>query len=117
MIALVSLISLMSLPSLQPQTIKADRAKAAFDRLKQLEGEWRGKSTKGWTEKVEYSVIAGGSVLMERSFGAHPNEWMATMIHLDRDRLLLTHYCIAKNQPRLVATDIEIGRASCRERV
>jgi hypothetical protein len=81
-----------------------DQAKAAFAALKKLAGEWRGKSTKGWTEKIDFQVIAGGSVLMDRSFGAHPDEWMATMIHMDGDRLLLTHYCIAKNQPRLVAT-------------
>lgn len=27
------------------------------------------------------------------------------MFHLDGDRLLLTHYCVARNQPRLVATE------------
>ena len=36
---------------------------------------------------------------------------MATVFHLDGDRLLLTHYCVARNQPRLVATSIsEDGR-------
>ena len=89
-----------------PAAISGVEAKTAFERLKTLAGEWRGKSTKGWTEKIQYDVIAGGSVLMERSFGAHPNEWMTTMIHLDGDRLLLTHYCIAQNQPRLVATKV-----------
>jgi hypothetical protein len=89
-----------------PTPIRGEQANAAFEKLKTLEGKWEGKSTKGWTERVEYDAIAGGSVLMERSFGAHPNEWMATMIHLDGDRLLLTHYCIAKNQPRLVATQV-----------
>jgi hypothetical protein len=38
------------------------------------------------------------------SFDAHPNETMMTMYHLDGERLMLTHYCVAKNQPRLVAT-------------
>lgn len=87
-------------------SVSPERAKAVFEKLKKLTGEWRAKSTKGWTEKLTYDVIAGGSVIMERSYGAHPNEWMATMIHLDGDRLLLTHYCIAKNQPRLVATNV-----------
>ena len=80
------------------------KAQAAFEKLKSLAGYWEGKSTKGWTERVGYRVISGGSVLMELSFGAHPNEWMATMFHMDGDRLMLTHYCVAKNQPRLVAT-------------
>ena len=36
---------------------------------------------------------------------------MATVFHMDGDRLMLTHYCVATNQPRLVATSIsEDGR-------
>jgi hypothetical protein len=89
-------------PAIKPPS----KAAAAFDKLKTLAGEWEGKSTKGWTEKIKYDVIAGGSVLMEVSFGAHPNEWMATMFHLDGEHLMLTHYCVAKNQPRLRATRI-----------
>jgi hypothetical protein len=82
------------------------KSQAAFEKLKSLAGDWEGKSTKGWTEKVTYAVISGGSVVMELSYGAHPEEWMATMFHLDGDNLMLTHYCVAKNQPRLKATKI-----------
>lgn len=78
-----------------------------FERLKTLEGTWIGRSTKGWTEEVTYKVIAGGSVVMSLSFDAHPGEQMVTMYHLDGERLLLTHYCVAKNQPRLMATSVE----------
>lgn len=84
----------------------ADRARLAFDRLKALAGDWEAKSTKGWTERSSYQLIANGSVIMEVSYGAHPNDWMATMYHLDGPRLLLTHYCAARNQPRLWATEI-----------
>jgi hypothetical protein len=31
---------------------------------------------------------------------------MLTVFHLDGGRLMLTHYCVARNQPRLVATAI-----------
>src|SRR5437773_2191240 len=86
---------------------KTDRAQAAFDKLsKSLEGDWEGKGTKGWTEKSSYRTIATGSVIMEIFYGDKPSEWMATMYHMDGKRLMLTHYCMAKNQPRLVATDI-----------
>jgi len=34
---------------------------------------------------------------------------MATAFHMDGDRLMLTHYCVAKNQPRLEATSFEDG--------
>jgi hypothetical protein len=79
----------------------AEMAARVWDRLCALEGSWTGTSTKGWTEQIRYTRIAQGSVLMETSFDAHPNETMITMIHPDGDRLLLTHYCVAKNQPRL----------------
>jgi hypothetical protein len=35
-----------------------------------------------------------------------PDETMATVFHLDGGRLMATHDCVAKNQPRLVATAI-----------
>lgn len=82
-------------------------ARIAFERFKKLAGEWTGKSTKGWEESVRFQTIAGGTVVVETSFDAHPNETMMTMFHLDGDRLMLTHYCIAKNQPRLAATSFE----------
>lgn len=84
---------------------KLTPARAAFEKIKSLAGEWNSKSTKGWTEKESYQVIAGGSVVMHLSYGAHPGEWMATMFHMDGEQLMLTHYCVAKNQPRLRATE------------
>jgi hypothetical protein len=78
----------------------------AFARIKALEGEWEGKSTKGWVERVTFEVIAGGTCVVERSLDAHPGETMLTVYHMDGERLMLTHYCVAKNQPRLEATVI-----------
>jgi hypothetical protein len=93
-------------PAQAAKAAALSKSLAAFEKLKALAGDWEGKSTKGWTEKISYQVIAGGSVLMEVSYGAHPNEWMATMVHMDGENLMLTHYCVAKNQPRLRATEI-----------
>jgi hypothetical protein len=81
-----------------------DLARAAFARFQALEGRWEGRSTKGWTESLRYQSIAAGSTVLETSLDAHPGEAMATAFYLDGDRLLLTHYCVAKNQPRLEAT-------------
>ncbi len=88
-------------------SVSADMAKAAFERFKKLEGKWHGKSTKGWEEAVHFKTIAQGSVVVENSFDAHPNETMMTMFHMDNDRLVLSHYCVAGNQPRLAATVFE----------
>lgn len=91
----------------------ASPAQRAFDRLKALEGEWRSKSTRGWTGSVRYQTIAGGTVVLAVSeIGPHAGTQMATAYHLDGDRLMLTHYCVAGNQPRLEAQAIsEDGRS------
>jgi len=93
----------------QPVAKTVESAKETFERLKKLEGKWTGRSTKGWTEAITFKTIAQGSVVHESSFDAHPNETMATMYYLDGERLLLTHYCVSKTQPRLQATAFEDG--------
>ncbi len=88
-------------------TATPELSRAAFERFKALAGTWQGKSTKGWEERLRYEVIAAGSAVLETSVDAHPGETMATVFHMDGDRLVLTHYCVAKNQPRLEATFFE----------
>lgn len=84
--------------------VDAERARALFERFASLDGHWIGHSTQGWVNDMTRQTIARGSVVEQRSlFEAHPGETMVTMFHLDGERLLLTHYCVAKNQPRLVA--------------
>ena len=100
----------LSGPASPPDDVPAARARAAFERLRQLAGDWNQTSTNGWEGATSVQVIAGGSaVLMTSNVGPHPgaDETMATVLHLDGDRLLLTHYCMARNQPRLVATAID----------
>jgi hypothetical protein len=79
--------------------------KAAFERMKGLAGEWEGKLKDGTAGNVSYEVISGGSAILERSWGGGMPEGgnMVSVYHLDGNRLMMTHYCLAKNQPRLVA--------------
>lgn len=88
-------------------SVPAEVAIKLFDRFKTLQGTWIGTSTKGWKEETTVRTIAQGSVVQFTSFDAHPNETMLTLIHMDGDRLLITHYCVAKNQPRLQLTSLE----------
>lgn len=94
-----------------PGTVPAtpELSRAAFARFKASDGRWVGKSTKGWEETLEYRTIAGGSTVLETSFDAHPGQEMATTFYLDGDRLMLAHYCVAKNAPRLEATAFADG--------
>jgi hypothetical protein len=82
----------------------------AFDSLKTLAGTWEGKNQHGQTVKVAFRNTAGGSALLSEILGDGP-ENMVSMIHLDGDRLLLTHYCGAGNQPRMKATGAPDGRS------
>jgi len=80
----------------------ADAAQA-FETLKSLAGTWRGTATMGTQQHsvdLSYEVVSAGSAVMERLFLGTPHE-MVTMYHQDGDRLLLTHYCSAGNQPRM----------------
>ena len=73
----------------------------AFDKLKSLEGSWSGKTPDGHAVEVSNRVTSGGSAMMSEITG---QEDMISMFHLDGGRLLLTHYCAAGNQPRMVAS-------------
>jgi hypothetical protein len=80
-------------------------AKAAFAQLKQLEGVWEAPAAGGNAARTEFEVTANGTVLLERYTNASMpgGGRMATAYHLDGNDLVLTHYCIANNQPVLRA--------------
>ncbi|MFL5340042.1 MAG: hypothetical protein ACJ8F7_07815 [Gemmataceae bacterium] len=85
-----------------------DKKTAAFDKFKQLEGEWVGKETGGAHDvhgdvHVKYKLTGGGTALMETLFPGTDHE-MVTVIHADGPDLLLTHYCMLGNQPRMKAS-------------
>ncbi|HUO30553.1 MAG TPA: hypothetical protein VMU80_15115 [Bryobacteraceae bacterium] len=74
---------------------------AAFAQLKNLVGDWQADTPMGKL-RVNYQLIAGGTSLVAREMGENMPE-MLTVFYLDGDRLLLTHYCMAGNQPRMQA--------------
>lgn len=85
-------------------------AKKTFDSLKALEGTWEGKNRQGQSLKVTFRETAGGSALLSEIHGMGPED-MVSMIHMDGDRLLMTHYCGAGNQPRMKATLAPDGKS------
>jgi hypothetical protein len=91
----------LSLVLLLAATAFAQNAQKAFDQLKTLNGTWEGKATNGHDTKVLFRSTAGGSALMSEIMG---EEDMITMFHMDNNRLLMTHYCGAGNQPRMQAS-------------
>ncbi len=85
-------------------------AQKSFDQLKSLTGAWEGKNVQGMPVQVSFRDTAGGSALMSEIHG-HGPENMISMFHLDGpNRLMMTHYCGAGNQPRMVASASADGK-------
>lgn len=82
-------------------------AQKTFARLKTLDGMWAGKDPRGEDVKVSFRSTSGGSALMSEIMG---KEDMISMFHLDGNRLLMTHYCAAGNQPRMKASASADGK-------
>jgi len=80
-------------------------AAAVFERLKGLQGTWEAPGKDGKAARTTFELVANGTVLLEHyANAAMPGGGqMVTAYHLDGPDLVLTHYCIAKNQPTLKA--------------
>ena len=81
--------------------VRSQDDKRAFQDLKQLEGKWVGtlNLSDGSSKPINlnYSIRSNGSALVEES-----NEGgveMMTIINLQKDKILSTHYCGAMNRP------------------
>ncbi len=75
------------------------KGSAAFERMKSLAGKWAGSTPMG-PMTVEYRVIAGGSVVEERFAAGTPMEMLSTYHDVD-GKLVMTHYCMLRNQPKM----------------
>ena len=102
--ALLALL-LISIPA---AIVARPNAQAAFEQLKSLAGRWEGKANGDQPVAVSFRLTGGGTALLSEIEG---QEDMISMIHMDGPgRLLLTHYCGAGNQPRMLATFSPDGR-------
>jgi hypothetical protein len=86
----------------------APNAQESFDNLKTLAGEWQTKTSESKTATVSYRVMANGSSVVSEIDA--PGDNMISVFHMDKDRLLLTHYCGAGNQPRMQASTSADGK-------
>ena len=107
----VLLFLALGLLPVHPATAKEPtpaQAAAAFEKLKSLKGDWvdtSGDNHQKPGTKVTYRVVANGSAVIETLFPGQDHE-MVTVYHLDGPDLLLTHFCAARNQPRMKAVAI-----------
>lgn len=82
-----------------------------MEKLAALEGDWMLLDEDGRETDVvgsSFRLTAGGSALVETMFpNSADGHEMVNMYHADGDRVLMTHYCAAGNQPRLVVEATE----------
>jgi hypothetical protein len=94
-------VSAQEMPMPMPKTAPSQSdAQKAFEKLKTLAGSWQG-SVMGMSVQATIRVTSrGNAILHEMTSSAMPDNPI-TMIYVDGDRLLLTHYCDSGNRPRM----------------
>jgi len=84
---------------------KAQPTNATFEKLKKMAGTWVEADKAGKPTDKVVSVIkltAGGSAVQETTFPGQPMEMMS-VYHMDKGDVVMTHYCVLGNQPRMKA--------------
>jgi len=96
-----------------PAPAPARPTSAALERFKTLAGEWVAAEDGDMVKKgdlvARYAVTASGSAVVETVFPGSEHE-MVTVYHADGPDLVLTHYCMEGNQPRMRARDAQGSR-------
>lgn len=88
----------------------APNGQQSFDEIKSLVGNWQGKGSDGSPVEVSFKVMGNGSSVVSEINSHKHGDNMVSVFHMDKDRLLITHYCGAGNQPRMQATTSPDGK-------
>lgn len=104
--ALMASLSLVIQGADQPDTkLPPPPNNANLEKLKKLAGTWLMADADGKPTDQVASIIkvtAGGSVVHETLFPGQPME-MVSVYAVDGKDLVMTHYCVLGNQPRMKA--------------
>ena len=100
----------LSTAAFAPTDLPKSDAQKSFDSLKSLAGSWEAHvatvppeaDMEGKMMQMSLRVTSMGNALVHEMTGAGRPDDPITMLYLDGDRLLLTHYCDAGNRPRMV---------------
>ena len=109
---LVVTVSLSAYGDDKHQPLPAAVSNAGFEKMKTLVGTWVKADEAGKPTEDVVSVIkltAGGSAVQETLFPGQPLE-MVSMYTVDGNDLVMTHYCVIGNQPRMRASAKTVGK-------
>ena len=101
--------ALSTLSLAQSDSQKSSETQQAFKQMKSLAGSWEGKvstlpvtpAIDGKQMQVTLRVTSMGNALMHEITGAGRPDDPITMLYVDEDHLMLTHFCDAGNRPRM----------------
>jgi hypothetical protein len=74
-------------------------AQKDFEKLKTLAGSWEG-SIMGMPVQITIRVTSSGNAILHEGTSSGMKDNPITMLYVESDRLLLTHYCDSGNRPR-----------------
>src|SRR6202050_4953763 len=106
----------VALLSLSAVAFAQSDAQKSFDTMKTLAGSWEGQSAATGTPldgkmmHVSLRVTSMGNAIVHEMTGDGRPDDPITMLYLDGDRLLLTHYCDAGNRPRMTGIPSPDGK-------
>jgi hypothetical protein len=116
LLSLLAALAALAVPVVGAAADEHDHAAAAgpaaLDRFRALAGEWvaaeDGEMVKKGDLVARYQLTAAGSAVVETVFPGTPHE-MVTVYHGDGEDVVLTHYCLEGNQPRMRARGAGAG--------
>lgn len=85
--------------------VSPEHEAAMLNPIAQLAGDWTMQSPEGETfVAARFSPTANNSAVREIMFPGDAHE-MTNLYHMDGNDLVITHYCAAGNQPRMVTSN------------
>ena len=110
LVVMLCFLSAATFSSAGPEGHKPYVGSKAFERMKQLAGNWEGSMKMGqevMKMKSSYKLTSAGSVLIETTHEGATHE-MVSVYHDNKDKkLVMTHYCAEHNQPKLVLAKMD----------
>ncbi|HUI64905.1 MAG TPA: hypothetical protein VL126_08680 [Bacteroidota bacterium] len=82
-------------------TAYSQKKPGELDRLKSLLGTWNGKDAQGNSLSASFRLVADERSVMETFSREEGNESTVTMFYDDDGTLMLSHYGVRGNQPRM----------------
>ena len=84
----------------------AEHDATMLGQISDLLGDWEMTDEEGTRHHAAtFAMTAGGSAVREIMFPGGDHE-MTNLYHMDGENLVITHYCAAGNQPRMVASKV-----------